>query len=160
MRVGLLHTAPCSYQARTLPIPARCMSPTSACKRRYFLNTPWNYKPWISILLEFPNVLDPPSLPIAQTPVFLGSDSRIMSTGPQQHATSSPGSRFKCAAQHNWMQQVNTVSQLEQPTLSQVTTPRGRLMLRCPWLNSWELSGSIQICHLSLESSTELGNYG
>ena len=32
-------------------------------------------------------------------------------------------------------------------------------MLCCPWLNSWELSGSVQICHVSLRGLTELGKY-
>lgn len=57
------------------------------------------YKLEISILLEFPNVLGPPSLPIAQTPMFLGLDSGTVSTKVYQHATISPGSGFKYATQ-------------------------------------------------------------
>lgn len=46
-------------------------------------------------------------------------------------------------------------AELGQAKFSQVTAPKGSLTVRCPWLNSWELSGSFQSSHLPLKS--ELG---
>lgn len=110
-------------------------------------------------LFRISNVPAPPSPPLAHTPMFLGWDSGIVFIGVSQCVTISPGSRCKCATQHSWKQQVNTVfAELKQPKLSQATASRGSLMVRCPWLHSRELSGFNQIYHLSLRSSGELSN--
>lgn len=84
----------------------------------------------------FSNVLMPlalpPSLPSAQTLVLLGWHSGIVSTRVYAHAMCPRGADLN--GQHSPVESNRLMMslQLEQHPLSQVTAPRGRLMLRCP----------------------------
>lgn len=117
------------------------------------------YKPGISIYLDFCNVHGPPSFPIAQCPVFLGSDSGTVFTSMSQWTSISPGSRFNYATNHTWKQQVNTVFAIRTTKALSGDYPQGKTHGSLPLIKFLRAFWLYPDLPFVLEELTELRNY-